>query len=83
MEASDRKSVIRDLCERHKKGDTKVFPDIIRQCIEGDFLADMVLAFQFEVAVTTIHRWSTGTSTPNPMIQPRMVEWIVKQLDVL
>ena len=39
---------------------------------KGDFL----LASEFEIAVSTVHRWVSGVADPHPGVRAQVVRWI-------
>ena len=38
---------------------------------------DYLLAKEFEIAISTVHRWVSGVAKPHPGVRKQVVRWIM------
>jgi hypothetical protein len=69
---------VRTSCQNWK-GDEAGFYSIVKEYLDVVYCATNI-ADAFEVASTTVLRWSNGVAKPRPVIQKLVVDWIAKEM---
>lgn len=64
-------------CE-HWSGSDADFAYIVKEAL--NFIDPSSLAIEFDVATSTVQRWSIGTTAPLPRMQVMVVQFIYKHL---
>jgi len=69
--------VLRLCCERFD-GSNEQFAELIREALEDMAISQQVLADEFQVAASTVSRWSRGVARPHPKLQKLIIDRIKK-----
>ena len=54
----------------------KYFQEVLAVFLIMNPKGDFLLANEFEIAVSTVHRWLSGVSNPHPGRRKQVVRWI-------
>jgi len=62
-----------------KESSTEAFAELVGASFQVFGTFQRELASEFEVAVSTISRWSKGTARPHPLLQKQIVRSLVRR----
>ncbi len=52
------------------------FQDLLKSYITSNSEGVRELADKFEVAISTVHRWASGTARPHPHIMQQIIDYL-------